>query len=155
MVGKAVPGGFRMQTEGGERTPGVAGVSDVRERVLSTAAELFYREGVRAVGVDLIVQRAGVAKTSLYRHFRTKDDLVEAFLKREDAEFWEHWDEVARRHAGDPAAELDAHLDWIAERIRSEEHPSELQSLMRISYAVFCLTKKNNIHTTTTSLQYN
>src|SRR3546814_1637305 len=117
MVGKAVPGGFRMQTEGGERTPGVAGVSDVRERVLSTAAELYYREGVRAVGVDLIVQRAGVAKTSLYRHFRTKDDLVEAFLKREDAEFWEHWDEVARRHAGDPAAELDAHLDWIAERI--------------------------------------
>src|SRR3546814_8482135 len=96
MVGKAVPGGFRMQTEGGERTPGVAGVSEVRERVLSTAAELFYREGVRAVGVDLIVQRAGVAKTSLYR--------------------------------------------------RSEEHTSELQSLMRISYTVFCLKKKNIAH---------
>lgn len=36
-----------------------------------TASDLFYREGARAVGVDLVVERAGVAKTSLYRHFRT------------------------------------------------------------------------------------
>jgi AcrR family transcriptional regulator len=89
----------------------------VRDTILDTAAALFYREGVRAVGVDLIVQRAGVAKTSLYRHFRTKDDLVAAFLEREDEEFWRQWDGVAQRHPGDPAAELEAHLKAIGARI--------------------------------------
>jgi len=72
---------------------------------------------VRAVGVDLVVAEADVAKTSLYRHFRTKDDLIAAFLEREDADFWGHWDRVAQKHATDPLAELDAHLDWIGERV--------------------------------------
>ena len=67
---------------------------DTRERILRTASELFYREGTRAVGVDLIVERAGVAKTSLYRHFGTKDDLIEAFLLLEDDDFWQHWDRI-------------------------------------------------------------
>jgi AcrR family transcriptional regulator len=90
---------------------------DVRERVLQTASELFYRRGVRAVGVDLVVEEAGVAKTSLYRHFRTKDDLIAAFLAREDEEFWATWDRVAEREQDDAARELEAHLDWIGERI--------------------------------------
>ncbi|HEV7371621.1 helix-turn-helix domain-containing protein, partial [Arenibaculum sp.] len=91
--------------------------AEVRDRILETASALFYRQGVRAVGVDLVVEKAGVAKTSLYRHFRTKDDLVAAFLQREDEDFWRCWDRVAGRHADDPAAELDAHLDWIGERV--------------------------------------
>ena len=90
---------------------------DTRERILRTASELFYREGTRAVGVDLIVERAGVAKTSLYRHFGTKDDLIEAFLLLEDEDFWQHWDAVAAQHKGAPRAELDAQLHWIGERI--------------------------------------
>jgi AcrR family transcriptional regulator len=89
----------------------------VRERILETASGLFYREGVRAVGVDLVVAEAGVAKTSLYRHFRTKDDLIAAFLEREDKDFWRTWDEVADRHPGDPSGELAAHMDWIGERV--------------------------------------
>ena len=90
---------------------------DTRERILRTASELFYREGTRAVGVDLIVERAGVAKTSLYRHFGTKDDLIEAFLLLEDDDFWQHWDAVAAQHKGAPRKELDAQLQWIGERI--------------------------------------
>ncbi len=89
---------------------------EVRERILETACTLFYQRGVRAVGVDLVVAQAGVAKTSLYRHFGTKDDLIAAFLKREDQDFWGSWDRVAGQHAGDPTAELDAHLEWIGER---------------------------------------
>lgn len=89
----------------------------VRDRVLATAAELFYREGTRAVGVDLIVAQSGVAKTSLYRHFPTKDDLIAAFLRREDEDFWSHWDRVSEAHAGSPERELDAQLQWIGERI--------------------------------------
>lgn len=91
--------------------------ADVRARILDTASALFYREGTRAVGVDLIVARSGVAKTSLYRHFRTKDDLIEAFLAREDEDFWRQWDEVAAAHRGAPEAELDAHLDWLGARV--------------------------------------
>jgi AcrR family transcriptional regulator len=90
---------------------------DVKERILATASALFYRKGVRAVGVDLIVEKAGVAKTSLYRHFGTKDDLVAAFLKREDEDFWGQWNKVAANHADDPKAELDAQLGWIAARL--------------------------------------
>ncbi|MGU7774887.1 TetR/AcrR family transcriptional regulator [Burkholderia sp. MR1-5-21] len=97
------------------RTPEPA--PDTRERILRTASELFYREGTRAVGVDLIVAQAGVAKTSLYRHFATKDDLIEAFLHREDEDFWQHWDAVAATHKGAPREELDAQLQWIGERI--------------------------------------
>ncbi|AOL06092.1 MULTISPECIES: TetR/AcrR family transcriptional regulator [Burkholderia] len=90
---------------------------DTRERILQTASELFYREGTRAVGVDLIVAQAGVAKTSLYRHFTTKDDLIEAFLLREDADFWAHWDAVAAQYRRTPREELEAQLQWIGERI--------------------------------------
>jgi AcrR family transcriptional regulator len=90
---------------------------DARERILRTASELFYRRGVRAVGVDLVVAEAGVAKTSLYRHFRTKDDLISAFLAREDEDFWGVWDREAAAARGDPKVELDAHLGWIGERV--------------------------------------
>jgi AcrR family transcriptional regulator len=88
--------------------------SAVREKILSTARELFYREGIRAMGVDTIVEHSGVAKTSLYRWFPTKDDLIAAFLEKENAEFWAYWDKVAAKHAEQPREELVAHLKWIA-----------------------------------------
>lgn len=91
--------------------------AEVRNRILETASALFYRRGARAVGVDMVVEEAGVAKTSIYRHFRTKDDLIAAFLRREDEDFWSCWDRVAELHESDPVAELEAHLDWIGERV--------------------------------------
>ena len=93
------------------------GSAEVRDRILRTASALFYHRGVRAVGVDLVIEEAGVAKTSLYRHFRTKDDLIAAFLAREDEDFWNCWNRVTELHKTDPVAELEAHLDWIAERV--------------------------------------
>jgi AcrR family transcriptional regulator len=98
------------------RAPG-AKPQDLRAHILATASGLFYQRGVRAVGIDLVIEQAGIAKTSLYRYFPTKDDLIVAFLEREDVDFWETWDEVGRRHADDPAAELDAHMGWIGERL--------------------------------------
>jgi AcrR family transcriptional regulator len=94
----------------------------VRDRVLDTATELFYQEGVRAVGVDLVVERSGVAKTSLYRHFATKDDLVAAVLERDDARYWSSWDQIANRRKADPRAELEAHLKWIAHDIAGPKY---------------------------------
>ncbi|WP_457390711.1 TetR/AcrR family transcriptional regulator [Roseateles sp. P5_E1] len=90
---------------------------NVRERLLGVASELFYKNGVRAVGIDLVIEQAGVAKSSLYRHFRTKDDLIVAFLEREDVDFWATWDRVAAENASDAKAELEAHMRWIGERL--------------------------------------
>jgi len=53
----------------------------VRERLLKTAAELFYRDGVGATGIDSITAHAGVAKMSLYNNFSSKSDLVQAYLE--------------------------------------------------------------------------
>ncbi|MBP1860253.1 TetR/AcrR family transcriptional regulator [Rhizobium herbae] len=99
-----------------------SGINDVRDRILATASELFYRRGVRAVGVDLVVEKSGVAKTSLYRHFGTKDDLIAAFLKREDQDFWSTWERVKEQHQDDPRAELDAHFEWIGERVGRDNY---------------------------------
>ena len=90
---------------------------DVRNRILDTARSLFYTRGVRAVGIDLIIAEARVAKASLYRHFRTKDELIAAYLAREDLDFWQTWDRVAAKHASDAQAELDAQLEWIGRRV--------------------------------------
>ncbi|GGH04299.1 TetR/AcrR family transcriptional regulator [Silvibacterium dinghuense] len=97
--------------------PAATPVRGVKEAILDTACALFYEQGVRAVGVDLIVEKAGVAKTSLYRFFGTKDELVAAFLRREDEDFWGTWERVARQHMDQPAAELKAQLKWIGERV--------------------------------------
>lgn len=87
--------------------------SPARERILAAARELFYRNGIRAVGVDTIIEHAGVAKMSLYRWFPTKDALIAAFLEREEAEFWKQWNKVHAQHAEDPRAELLAQLKWL------------------------------------------
>lgn len=55
-----------------------------RDRILDAASHLFYQEGIRAVGVDTIIEQSGVAKATLYRHFPSKDDLVAAYIARKD-----------------------------------------------------------------------
>jgi AcrR family transcriptional regulator len=56
-------------------------VSEARERLLRTASALFYAEGIRAVGVDRVIEEAGVTRATFYRHFPSKDDLVVAYLR--------------------------------------------------------------------------
>src|SRR5216684_1238342 len=93
------------------------GEVSARERILATASELFYREGIRAIGVDTVVERSGVSKTSLYRLFDSKDALIAAFAAEKDRLFWAWWDRLEERHAGDPRALLEALLSGIALRI--------------------------------------
>jgi AcrR family transcriptional regulator len=91
----------------------------VREKILSVADELFYREGIRAVGVDTIVEKSDVAKTSLYRWFPGKDDLIAAFLERRDEHFWQQWDKTSRQYREDPRGEVEAQLHWISRYVLS------------------------------------
>ena len=70
-----------------------------RERILDTAYDLFSRHGIRAVGVDWIIESSGVAKMSPYRNFESKDALVIAFLERRE----ERWTKGVARGRGDRA----------------------------------------------------
>jgi len=93
-------------------------VKDARERILRTAYELFLKHGFSAVGVDRIVAEAGVAKTTLYRHFRSKNDLVVAVLERHEDLWTVGWlePETRRRAAADDeqiVAVFEAFDDWF------------------------------------------
>src|SRR5579862_3034028 len=86
--------------------PAAPKASAARERILATAADLFYRRGIHAVGVDAIVAESGVAKMSFYRHFPSKDDLIRAVLVLHDGRYWTWWDEALARHPDDPRQQL-------------------------------------------------
>jgi AcrR family transcriptional regulator len=97
-------------------------MSEVRERLVTAAYELFARHGVQAVGIDAIIERAGVARQTLYRHFGSKQELVLAFLERRE-EVWTYgWlaAEVKRRER-DPRRRLLAIFDVFDEWFRSAE----------------------------------
>lgn len=92
-----------------------------RERLIETAAELFYRHGCHAVGIDTILAEAGVAKMTLYRHFRTKDELVLAALRRMDERFRNDFMAAVERRAATPAARLDALFDVVRDWVRGKD----------------------------------
>lgn len=86
------------------------------DRILSTASELFYREGARAVGVDEIVARAGATKPSLYRAFASKDQLIAAYLQGRSADAWSYLEAAAQAHPDDPKAQILAYIEALGER---------------------------------------
>ena len=93
----------------------------VRERILETAAEMFYRDGIRAVGIDAIIARSGVAKMSLYRHFSSKDALVAAWLEDRNSFFWRRWDRAEAARGDDPRSRLEGILDMIASTVSQRQ----------------------------------
>jgi AcrR family transcriptional regulator len=92
-----------------------------RERILETADDLFYREGIHAVGIDAIIEKSGVAKMSLYRSFASKDDLVAAYLKARGQRYWQWWDGVMARNPNQPRRQLSDLFEAIAVRTRRPE----------------------------------
>src|SRR6201998_4003995 len=82
-----------------------------RERLLAVASELFYRHGIRAVGVESIAAAAGTNKMTLYRHFNSKDELVAEYLRQEAAKGEASWAALEAQHPGDPLAQIRA---WLA-----------------------------------------
>ena len=94
--------------------------SSARERILATAFELFYARGIRAVGIDLIIARSGVAKATFYKHFPSKDDLVLAYLDKVDG-VWSGQLAAAAEAAGpDPADQLVGMFDALSTACRRE-----------------------------------
>ncbi|BBX66531.1 TetR family transcriptional regulator [Mycobacterium saskatchewanense] len=99
-------------------THNVAPAASARERILAAAYELFSRRGIRAVGTDEVIERAGVARATLYRHFATKNDLVLAVLQRRE-QVWTHGliEEQSRQRGTTPEEQLlaifDVMHDWF------------------------------------------
>src|SRR3546814_7896941 len=98
-----------------------------RTRILDEAARAIREQGAGGIGVAALMQRAGLTHGGFYAHFENRDDLIAKAFDRMRADS----QEMLRRN-----------LDTQSAADRSEEHTSELQSLMRISYAVFSLKKK-------------
>lgn len=92
-----------------------------RDRIFLAAKDLFYRYGIRAVGVESIACEADATKMSLYRNFNSKDELVAECMRDHDREFWVWWDSVVAPYAGEPRAQLMALMAAFSQQC--EEQP--------------------------------
>ena len=97
-------------------------ISEKREQLIDTALRLFARHGYRATGIDTILAEAGVAKMTLYHHFKSKDELIVAALRRRDDE-WREWfmGRVSKR-ATTPRGRLLAVFDVLEEWFRARDY---------------------------------
>jgi AcrR family transcriptional regulator len=93
-----------------------------RERILASARELFYRHGIRAVGVEAVAEAAGTNKMTLYRHFSSKDELVAECMRQFAGEVDGWWENLSREHAGHPRAQLSA---WLRDVGASVADPAD------------------------------
>jgi AcrR family transcriptional regulator len=87
-----------------------------RQRILDAAIPLFYQQGARAVGIDTVIAKSGVAKMSLYRSFRSKDELIAACLDERDRSYWAWFDGVVAEHPDDPREQLRDVIRGVAKR---------------------------------------
>lgn len=84
-----------------------------RERILHSAHDLFYREGIRATGIDRIIAESGVAKLTFYRHFPSKNDLIVAYLEYRHTRWMVWFADALARHGGGAGAILPAIEEWF------------------------------------------
>lgn len=94
--------------------------SEIRDHLLETALRLFNQHGYNATGIDLIIAEAGVAKTTLYRHFETKEDLILAVLERRDEQERDAMRAFVEQHAKDPVERLLVTFDFLETWFRDE-----------------------------------
>ncbi|RAP77154.1 TetR/AcrR family transcriptional regulator [Paenibacillus montanisoli] len=89
-----------------------------KERILRVASELFYSDGIRAVGIDRIIAESGVAKASFYRNFATKDDLVVAFLELRQLRSLSKIEEAKKLYPDEPVKQLHHFIRFLSEGMR-------------------------------------
>ena len=98
---------------------GEAALPPPRERILAVARDLFYRHGVHAVGGELIAEAAQTNKMTLYRHFKSKDDLIVAYARELAAEGDAVWERLVAAHPDSPEKRLGAWVDHVEEVLTS------------------------------------
>lgn len=92
---------------------GMLGRLPPRERILTAARELFYQQGLHPVGVEAIAEAALTNKMTLYRHFRSKDDLIVAHCTQLADEGDAVWDRITQAHPNDPEKRLTAWVNHV------------------------------------------
>ena len=97
-----------------------------RERILSTARELFHKHGIRSIGVETIAEAAGTNKMTLYRHFSSKDALICECLQGVAREAARLWDELEAAHPGDPKAQLREWVNYGAACVAADDRGCDL-----------------------------
>jgi AcrR family transcriptional regulator len=95
--------------------PRAGGEKRAGEKVFEVAADLFYRESIRSVGVETLVKRAGISKISLYRNFASKDDLIVAYLENRNADYWRKVERIMAKR-DHPRARLHALIEHVSGR---------------------------------------
>jgi AcrR family transcriptional regulator len=91
-----------------------------KEKLFQTAARLFYQHGYRAIGVDTIAAESGVGKMTLYRYYPSKDDLIVAFLRQSNEDFWGYF-EQATQHANSARDKLQAFFAALQNYVTSPD----------------------------------
>ena len=91
-----------------------------RERIVTTARDLFHRHGIRGIGVEAIAEAAGTNKMTLYRHFTSKDELIVECLQKVADEGLGKWQQLEADFPGDPLAQLHAWVQRAAEWLFSD-----------------------------------
>src|SRR5580704_4766395 len=99
-----------MQSQANQRT-------SARARIIETASTLFYAEGIHAVGVDRVVLDSGVAKATLYQHFRSKEELVAEYLQQRSDDWRHHFAEPIFVRPGSPAARVAKVCDTLSRSV--------------------------------------
>lgn len=87
--------------------------AEKKDYLLEVAANLFNRYGYHAAGVDRVIAEAGIAKTTLYRHFKSKEDLIVAVLKRIDGQYRDRMREAVDKSATEPRQKILATFDFL------------------------------------------
>jgi AcrR family transcriptional regulator len=106
---------LRVSAETDERIP-------PRARLVAVASELFYRHGIRAIGVEAIAEAAGTNKMTLYRHFASKDELVAECLRQVAGQGAARWEIYEQAHPGDPLGQIRAWLADVADHVANTNH---------------------------------
>lgn len=112
----------RMATNKSPNKP--AGWSELpaRERILLTAHDLFYREGIRATGIDRVIAESGVTKVTFYRHFPSKNDLIRAFLDFRHQRWMAWFAEALQRHGARDGGGLEPLVPTLGEWLRDPNY---------------------------------
>jgi len=96
--------------------------SGKRDHLVDTALELFYKDGLHATGVDKILEEAGVARMTLYNHFKSKDELILATLRRRDEKFRNWFMRAVERLGKTPRGRLLAIFDALEEWFSGKDY---------------------------------
>lgn len=121
-------------------------LSERREHLVRTALELFYRDGFHATGIDAILAESGVAKMTLYKHFKTKEELILAALARRD-ELWMAWFVAAvESRASDARLRLLAIFDALNAWFLGTEAPGKFRGCAFINSAAEYADVSHPIH---------